>query len=257
MKDDPLLKLSDAERIAWAKSYPFDPPRDGYVYRHGEVHPITPDVDLDGRTPVIAVGSNRGPRQLKRKYGDNAVVPVTRIEIDHADVVYSASIAPYGSVPATLYPSEGTTVHLHATWLDAPQLEAMHLTEGIGQPGGYQFGTIDLPVRCEVTGTIDRPHMYLSGRGVFWIDGGPVAFEAIQADNRRYPTLRQEEAIAMVLGRLAPEDAQDDTLDGTLDDMLDEGILKVLKHEGHRESLLNRLKDHASPIAMPGFTVIR
>jgi len=246
LKEDPLLKLPDHERIAWAKAYPFDPPTHGYVYDRGDVRPITDAtaVDLSGRTPVIAVGSNRGPRQLRRKYGEAATVPVTRIEIDHADVVYSASIAPYGSVPATLYPSEGTTVHLHATWLDDHQLELMHGTEGIGKPGGYRFGHLDLPVRCEVAGVIERAHMYLSGRGVLWIEEAPVAFAAIAADNRRYPTLTQEEAIALVLGRLAP------------DDPLDEGILKVLKHDTHRESLLERLKDHASPIAMPQFTPI-
>lgn len=246
MKNDPLLKLGDADRIAWAKAYPFDPPDHGYVFRDGQVEPITDESDisqdLEGRVPVIAVGSNRGPRQLERKFGTAATVPVTRIEIDEADVVYSASIAPYGSVPATLYPSPGTTVHLHVTWLDAPQLEIMHATEGLGAVGGYKYGRLGLPVRCEVTGQMDRPYMYLSARGIFWTGDSPVAFDAIRADHRRYPTLTQEEMIALMFGRLASHDA------------LDDEILRVLKDASHRDSLLHALKDHASPIVLDAFT---
>ena len=87
---------------------------------------------LAGRTAVLSVGSNRAPVQLRRKFGDTAVVPVTPAILHDCDIVHAATISYYGAVSCTAHPSAGTDVMLNIAWLDPDQLQIMHRTEALG-----------------------------------------------------------------------------------------------------------------------------
>jgi hypothetical protein len=172
--------------------YPFDVPRVGYVWRAGEVAPGAADGDdaaLDGRTPVLAIGSNAAPAQLSRKFSADrfrrrgtadAVIPVTAAVAPEVDVVYAAHVARYGSVPATLAVSPGARAHVFVTWLTPAQLERMNDSEALGRHydlvsvGGVRSGGRSLD------GTVS----YVSVAGVARFDGRPLALSAVQTEGR-------------------------------------------------------------------------
>ena len=101
-------------RIRHAKSYPFPVPGESFLYDNGVTRALEPErMVRDGRTPVLAAGSNQSPEQIHRKFGDMAgdvVVPSQRGRLHDFDVVYAAHLARYGSVPATFQASPGTLV---------------------------------------------------------------------------------------------------------------------------------------------------
>ncbi|PNW83919.1 hypothetical protein CHLRE_04g215550v5 [Chlamydomonas reinhardtii] len=84
--------------------------------------------------PVLAIGSNAGPEQLRRKYPaadfPGAVIAVIQIQLHGFDVVYTPYLASYGSCTATLEASPGTCVSIFITYLTEPLMERMHATEG-------------------------------------------------------------------------------------------------------------------------------
>ncbi|KAG2432692.1 hypothetical protein HYH02_006676 [Chlamydomonas schloesseri] len=84
--------------------------------------------------PVLAIGSNAGPEQLRRKYPveafPGAVIPVVQIQLHGFDVAYTPYLASYGSCTATLEASLGTCVTIFITYLTEPLMERMHATEG-------------------------------------------------------------------------------------------------------------------------------
>ncbi len=106
------------ERVARAKAYPFRVPRASYLLAGGAARHLDPgevfeDRHLRGRIPVIACGSNRSPDRLIEKYGgDGDTILVERARLAHFDVVFSAHISGYGSIPATLAASETTRVEV-------------------------------------------------------------------------------------------------------------------------------------------------
>jgi hypothetical protein len=147
---------------------------------------------------VLAAGSNRAPERLAQKFA--ALFPGARIPVTHArltgfDSVYCAHVTSYGSIPATLHPSPGTTVALHVTWLDDKELLCMHETE---QPGvNYRFARLsDLNLVLEDGTRIETAYAYLSAHGALLDDGKPVALKAIAAQARRFASRDQEAMLA-------------------------------------------------------------
>ena len=127
------LPTSDPERLALAKSYPFAAPGQSYLFRDGAAAPSDPALSApelyDGRTAVIAHGSNRAPDQLLRKFGAGAEIPVIRAWLADYDVVFSAHVTSYGSIAANLQHAPGVRACVFVTWLTAGQLTRMHETE--------------------------------------------------------------------------------------------------------------------------------
>lgn len=199
MAPDPLTR---------AKTYPYPIPGHSFLYRNGEVKELTPvqAVDLDGRTPVLAVGSNRAPEQLARKFDgpDWGEIPVIRIALDGYDSVYSPHIATYGAIAATLQEAPGVTVSLAVTWLTERQLVRMHETEvssancGFGRLGG-------LGIEAELGPGIDAVHIYTSTRGTLCHDGEPIPLAEVTARGRRWRAMSQTEVQAHVHRRLEPD----------------------------------------------------
>ena len=69
---------------------------------------------------------------FKESFLLNKIISVTPAILYDSDVCYAASISSYGSMPATQWPSIGTSVELNVLWLTREQLELMHLTEAVG-----------------------------------------------------------------------------------------------------------------------------
>lgn len=88
---------------------------------------------IAGRTPVLAVGSNRSPAQLARKLHEPArpalgLVPITRARVRGLGTGHSAHIGRWGYIPTT--PAGRPGWHDQwITWLDETQLEIVNATE--------------------------------------------------------------------------------------------------------------------------------
>jgi len=194
--------------LARATSYPYRIPDHSYVYQDGGIEPLTTEVerlDFEGRTPVLAVGSNQSPEQLSRKFvgADWGMIPVVRTDLKDFDVVYSAHITAYGSVAATLHQAPGVTVSLFVNWLDDRQLERMHETELPNE--NYEYGRLTGIEPLPETGPcVDDLYVYNSRRGVFAPEGEPIGLDEVPARNRYWPSRTQPEIQTLVRDHVAP-----------------------------------------------------
>lgn len=178
-------------------------------------------VTFQDRRPVLAVGSNMSPLQLARKFPDPAFgpIPVTRIHLKDFDFVYSTHFTTYGSIPATLFPSPGTTVTLFLTWLSPRQEERMHETETLSENYGfYRLDGIEMSVDHGPEG-LDHMFGYLSSRGAVAIDGEPVSLAEVPAVGRRWQALGQGEIQEYARRRFAPERSIEDFVRENIDDV--------------------------------------
>ncbi|EFJ41369.1 hypothetical protein VOLCADRAFT_98685 [Volvox carteri f. nagariensis] len=165
---------SEEQKLLRAKGYPYARPETSFLFVRGEVLEFDNDqwqglnhlpdivgrcgslasqfsaergVDLVGLSreelfwPVLAIGSNAGPEQLRRKYPPqdfpDCVIPVggwsgkvIQVALEDFDVVYTPYIATYGSCTATLEHSPGTVTSIFITYLTGPLMQRMHATEG-------------------------------------------------------------------------------------------------------------------------------
>ena len=205
-----------------ALDYPYTAPPHSYLYDAGapgwqRALPLDPK-HFERRTPVLAAGSNRAPERLAQKFQrsfPNAKIPVTHAQLTAFDSVYCAHVTSYGSVPATLHPSPGTTVMLHITWLTDEELACMHETE---QPGvNYHFARMaGLDLLVDGGARLDVAYAYLSAHGALIDEGAPVALAAISATNRRFPVRDQSSMLTGLSTKLAPGVAVHDFIRGVV-----------------------------------------
>lgn len=202
-------EVTDDAIIERALGYPYDLPSASYVFSDGVPKACNPD-DADAlrqqRTPVLAVGSNQSPVQMARKYDNSrAWSPIfcEQCRLAGFDTVYSAHIAAYGSIAATLHPSPGTRVSLFVNWLDDAQLERMHKTE-LGS-GNYAFARLaDVEIRTDLGFRLDTVHFYSGNRGALRHDNAPVPLASVRAEGRAFRPMTQAEIQAVARGRTAP-----------------------------------------------------
>lgn len=209
----------DNPRLNRAYGYPYPAPDHDFLFAGGDIAPLSAEAGLSARQPVIAVGSNRAPEQLARKFGTGAGVeiPVTWAWMHGFDVVYCAHLAAYGSVPATLHASPGTDVRVAVTWLTESQLERMHETENVGE--NYVYGTFDEDVIDLGAGRpAVPPGCYITRRGALALDGTPVALSEIEARNRRFSSLAQAAKLALLHERFGDRPGLEDWILSLLDD---------------------------------------
>ena len=117
------------------------------------------------RTPVLAVGSNASPAQLRRKMASAGLptqIPVTAVSVRGLTVGVSAHVSRPGYLPATPVPDPASESQLWVLWLDAVTLDAVDATE----PTSHR---IRLSARCPVRLTSGPPvtgsWVYLSRHG--------------------------------------------------------------------------------------------
>lgn len=213
MSPDPLRR---------AKAYPYTIPARSYLVAdgsHQELAPCATAPDVEGCRAVLAVGSNQSPEQLLRKYPGSewGAIPVIRAQLSDFDIVYSPHVSSYGSIPATLFPSPGTTVSLFVNWLTPIQEARMHETEVA--TGNYHFGRLDgIKVKMEMGGALSSVYVYCSSRGSLVHNATPIALAEVGATGRQWPSLNQESIQAHVRDRLSPGLDMDDFIEQAIAD---------------------------------------
>ena len=234
--DTYMAMLSDVDR---ARLYPYSAPSGGYLLANGALYDLGQEmIDhhqwiFDGRVAVLSVGSNRAPVQLRRKFGDAAIIPVTPARLLDCDIVHAAMLGFYAAVPCTAFPCAGCIVSLNVAWLDAEQLEQMHRTEGIGVAYDYvmmQDVVHDLLVP-------DQPvYGYSARSGVLDYAGGiPAALPAIAAVGRRFPEVSQADAAARVRQLTGCDDSRSHA----------EFIADIQRDKTARDSVIAGLQNYA------------
>ena len=193
----PIERLSERQR---AFDYPYQAPQGAFVMRAGHIEGWDDRVNLDGRVPVLSVGSNRAPTQLLRKFGPAAEVPVSPARLNDCDICHVAALSGYAAVPCSAFPSPGTRVQLNIAWLDAAQLAIMHRTETVGIAYDFvrwQEASITHLAPQLIGGGGQPVYGYASRQG-FLDDGtGQVtSLAAISAEQRRFAVLDQAAAMA-------------------------------------------------------------
>ena len=197
----PIIPLTERQR---ADDYPYDAPATGYVIQGDRYAPFTKDnqPDLTDRIAVLSIGSNRSPQQLRRKFGDEATLPVTMALLKDCDVVHSACFSYYGAVPCTAYPCPGTDITLNAVWLTPSQLQIMHDTEAVGIAYDYCCWE-DGKVIIQDTQQPSQIYGYATRLGYLSDDNdNPFALSFLPAHARQFKSLSQLQARQLLRARL-------------------------------------------------------
>lgn len=236
-----------AARLALAKGYPFAVPAESYLLSGGAALPLPPfdALDLEGRVPVLAVGSNQSPEQLARKFAhlDGACeVPVTRAWLQDFDVVYATHVTRYGAVPGNLHHAPGTRVRLSVTWLDPRQLDVVHVTEIAGE--NYVFARLDgIALQLDGGPLLDSVGAYVSLHGSLNEGGRPVGLAAMRAEGRAHPALDQPGVLALLHARAGAGLPLDDL------------IIDAIERAEQRSALTALLRRDPLPFAWPRLEV--
>jgi hypothetical protein len=198
-------RLDTDELTRRALAYPYDPPLGSFVQIGDRTLPVPPEeIDVEGRRALLAYGANASPEALTRKLAHLAPEPIAvlRAELDGWDVVYSAHVTRYGSVPAAVVPSPGTVASVHLVFPSDEQLAALAATEG----ENYRLERLaDFIAECEIGGEGPREiDAFVSVHGPLLVDGAPVALAAIPARDRVFPELATPEMIDRVRAALTP-----------------------------------------------------
>ena len=189
--------------------------------------------DLTNRIPVLSVGSNRSPYQLKRKFSLNQDICVTPAILIDSDIVYAASLSAYGSMPATQWPSKGTKVELNVLWLTEEQLNIMHLTEAIGV--AYDFVKLKSgSVKIKNFNFEKQIYGYVAISGVFPFDDcQPKRLSAINAKNIRLQSFSEYEALIYIKKKLG---FQDKELSEWIEMVVNDKSYRLLLHKTMRSN---------------------
>lgn len=234
-----------AERLAMAQAYPFEIPEGSYLFRDGVAMPLPASVDLNSRTPVLAVGSNQSPHQLERKFAQRprTEIPVTRAWLEDFDLCYATHVTRYGSIPSNLHACPGMRVRLSITWLDDEQLRIMHPTEIAGE--NYVFGRLGRLALETVEGLrLDQAFAYVSLHGAARIDDAPFGLAAMAAERRPHGALMQDEMLALLHRRCGGDTRYEDF------------VLAPFDEPTERQRRTSFLRANTVPFSWPHFEIL-
>ncbi|MET8572599.1 hypothetical protein [Streptomyces sp. NPDC004783] len=157
--------------------YPGAWPRESGVLDGDRLLPLDRPVH-DDRAPVLAIGSNASPAQLRDKmaeFGIASPLPMVRARVTGLDIGVSAHVSRMGYVSASPVRAPGVVRELFVLWLDAEQLAVIDASEGVPMAAG-NFDRAWLPapdVRVETAGTVLRgAYVYVNRHGVLRDGGG-------------------------------------------------------------------------------------
>ncbi|MEV6481925.1 hypothetical protein [Streptomyces sp. NPDC051576] len=94
--------------------------------------PLDDRVTYEDRTPVLAIGSNACPGQLRHKmaeFGITSPVPMVKARVTGVGIGVSAHVSRMGYVSASPINSPGVVRELFVTWFDARQLAVVDASE--------------------------------------------------------------------------------------------------------------------------------
>ncbi|MFE2048273.1 hypothetical protein ACFXAS_07215 [Streptomyces sp. NPDC059459] len=93
----------------------------------------------EDRVPVLAIGSNASPGQLRHKmaeFGVHAPLPMVRARVTGVDIGVSAHVSRMGYLSASPVGAPGAVRDLFVLWLDTEQLAVIDASEGVPMAGG-------------------------------------------------------------------------------------------------------------------------
>ena len=177
-----------------AISYPYEAPKTSFTFKNGKFYRGI-HISLKDRVPIISIGSNRSPYQLKNKFGLNENLCVTPAKLHNSTVVYAALISAYGSIPATQWPCEGTVSDLNLLWLSQDQLQIMHLSEGLGI--AYNYVELDKDTIIVQDEDYSGPIFgYISTKGGYLFEGNlPLKLKNIKSNTNAFTSINEYEAL--------------------------------------------------------------
>ncbi|MDF3289370.1 hypothetical protein [Streptomyces silvisoli] len=125
------------------------------------------------RVPVMAVGSNGSPGQVRHKLtsvGLTATVPMVPVRVTGIAVGVSAHVSVHGYVSASPYPDISRESTLVTSWLDTDQLSAIDASEALN------FRRIKVtcdrfPLRLPNGAKLPVAYLYANVHGVLSLDG--------------------------------------------------------------------------------------
>jgi hypothetical protein len=232
-----------------ALGYPYPLPQSSYLVHDGQVLPLTAAdaaSHRDGRTPVLAVGSNQSPDQIIRKFPGSEwpPIPCERCVVHDFDSVYSAHVTGYGSIASCLHPSPGTQVTLFINWLHDDHMERMHATE-LGNENYAYAALDDIRIETEFGHELDKVFFYCSNAGAFTPRGLPVPLAEIPARSRQWEALGQIDIQTHVQVLTAPDLPFEDFVLSSAENLEQRNIRKKI------------MREMSSPFTHPGLTTIR
>ncbi|WP_431780438.1 hypothetical protein [Streptomyces chumphonensis] len=124
----------------------------------------------EGRVPVLAVGSNAAPAQLRHKFalgGVSGTVPMVPVRVGGLAVGHSGHVSVAGYVAYSPFPAADRVADVVLLWLDEGQLGVIDASERVN------YRRVELPRdRFPVRGSGRGVHVYVSSRGLLAGDGG-------------------------------------------------------------------------------------
>ncbi|MDN0196469.1 hypothetical protein [Streptomyces sp. S.PNR 29] len=165
------LGLAEAPRMR-PLLYPGAWPRESGLLDGDRLLPLDRLVYED-RFPVLAVGSNACPGQLRHKldqFGITSALPMVKTRVTGVDVGVSAHVSRMGYVSASPVNAPDAVRELFVLWLDAEQLAIIDASEGVPLPAG-NFHRAWLPapdVRFKLADgtTLPGAYAYVNRHGV-------------------------------------------------------------------------------------------
>lgn len=220
------------EILERALDYPYAVPERSYAYLGGRALELSDDgpkgkggdlarerigAEPPAREPLLAYGANAAPAALARKLASLPAVPlpVLRAELIGFDVVYSAHVAPYGAVPATLRESPGTATPVFVLYSTPEQRALLAATEPNYE--SRRLGGVELRLDAAASRALAPPtpgragaelsevDAFLSRHGCLTLSGEPVALAAIRAAGRAFAELGQAAVLERIRARYAPD----------------------------------------------------
>ncbi|MFH9817224.1 hypothetical protein [Streptomyces sp. NPDC017230] len=121
--------------------YPGVWPRESGLLDGDRLLPLDRPVHEDrvDRVPVLAIGSNASPGQLRHKmaeFGIDSPIPMVKARVTGVDVGVSAHVSRMGYVSASPVGAPGLVRELFVLWLDAEQLAVIDASEGVPMATG-------------------------------------------------------------------------------------------------------------------------
>tara|TARA_B100000686_G_scaffold354793_1_gene467264 strand:- start:3433 stop:4182 length:750 start_codon:yes stop_codon:yes gene_type:complete len=156
--------MTSPEAINFALSYPYERPKDDFIYINGHSYKLSDrdghdindwrvqtgsgkkriadliakthyETDFSALIPVIAVGSNGSPVQLRRKFytKHDTMIPTLMMTLENWTATYCRFISGYGAVPATITRHDGCQSILPVNFVDAATFKLLNNSEGLGE----------------------------------------------------------------------------------------------------------------------------
>lgn len=156
-------------------------------------------VSIDARVPLLAIGSNGSPSQLRNKLLDRdapLVVPSIRAKVTGLAVGYSAFVAPYGSIPSTAFADPGATATVSVQWIDPILLRQIDASERPRYRRVWLDGR-EYPIHLETGEQLAGAYCYVADGGILGDATGPWKFAP--ATETSVSSLDQVDAIRRLL----------------------------------------------------------